>query len=112
MKKKSLILTMIGSMVVLSFLGCKKDAPESQQPATNSTVGTGSSGTTTKGNATLIPAYYDSTIFHIQFVEFSPTSEAQLIAHNGQMNFIFQSDPGLPNNQPFISVIDAIPHDG
>jgi hypothetical protein len=27
-------------------------------------------------------------------------------------NAIYQSDPGLPGNQPFISVIDAVPADG
>ena len=64
------------------------------------------------GNASAIPAYYDSTLFKIHFSEFSPNAEANLIAHNKSMNFIYQSDPGLPNNQPFISVIDAIPGDG
>jgi hypothetical protein len=64
------------------------------------------------GKSTTIPAYYDSSLFSIQFVEFSPTAEATQIAHNPGINFIYQSDPGLPNNQPFISVLDAIPGDG
>jgi hypothetical protein len=64
------------------------------------------------GSASAIPAYYDHNLFTIQFVEFSPTAERLLIQHNASLNFIFQSDPGLPGGQPFISVIDAIPGDG
>jgi hypothetical protein len=45
-------------------------------------------------------------------VEFSPNAEAALLQHNGSLNFIYQSDPGLPGGQPFISVIDAVPGDG
>src|SRR5260370_6675653 len=66
----------------------------------------------TSGSATAIPAYYDGKLFTIQFVEFSSTSEKQLLQHNGSLNFIYQSDPGLPGGAPFISVIDAIPTDG
>jgi len=69
-------------------------------------------GTTTRGSATAMPAYYDGKLFTIQFVEFSATSERQLLQHNGSLTFIYQSDPGLPAGQPFISVIDAIPTDG
>src|SRR5437763_6693360 len=65
-----------------------------------------------KGAASVIPAYYDAKLFNIQFVEFSPTAEKQLLAHNSGLNFIYQSDPGLPGGQPFVSVIDAIPGDG
>jgi len=67
--------------------------------------GTGGSGTT-------IPAYYDHNLFNIQFVEFSPAAEKALLQHNASLNFIYQSDPGLPGGQPFISVIDAVPGDG
>ena len=63
------------------------------------------------GTASSIPAYYDGKVFTIQFVEFSPTAEKTLLAHNKSLNFIYQSDPGLPDG-PFISVIDAIPGDG
>lgn len=66
----------------------------------------------TKGAASTIPALYDGKVFMIQFVEFSPTAERTLLAHNTSLNFIYQSDPGLPGGQPFISVIDAIPGDG
>jgi hypothetical protein len=64
------------------------------------------------GAASSIPAYYDHNLFTIHFVEFSPTAEQALLQHNKSLNFIYQSDPGLPGGQPFISVIDAIPGDG
>jgi hypothetical protein len=59
-----------------------------------------------------IPAYYDHQLFAIHFVEFSPAAERSLLQHNGSLNFIYQSDAGLPGGQPFVSVIDAIPGDG
>jgi len=64
------------------------------------------------GSASTIPAYYDGNLFKIQFVEFSPTAEKTLLLHNKSLNFIYQSDPGLPGGQPFVSVIDAVPGDG
>ncbi|MDE3099456.1 MAG: hypothetical protein KGJ88_08270 [Verrucomicrobiota bacterium] len=64
------------------------------------------------GAASEIPAYYDGNLFAIQFVEFPPAAEKSLLQHNSQINFIDQSDPGLPGGEPFISVIDAIPGDG
>jgi hypothetical protein len=66
----------------------------------------------TKGSASVIPAYYDHVLFSIQFVEFPSAAEKTLIQHNQSLNFIFQSDPGLPGGAPFVSVIDAIPGDG
>lgn len=64
------------------------------------------------GIKSVIPAYYDGKIFNIIFVEFSSNAEATLIAKNPGINFIYQSDPGLPGGEPFISVIDAVPGDG
>jgi hypothetical protein len=64
------------------------------------------------GAASAIPAYYDGELFKIQFVEFSAQAEKSLLQHNQSLNFIYQSDPGLPGGQPFVSVIDAIPGDG
>ena len=66
----------------------------------------------TQGAASTIPALYDGKVFMIHFVEFSPAAEHALLAHNNSLNFIYQSDPGLPGGQPFMSVIDAIPGDG
>jgi hypothetical protein len=64
------------------------------------------------GTASQIPAYYDHNLLAIQFVEFPPAAEQSLLQHNASLNFIYQSDPGLPSGQPFISVIDAVPGDG
>jgi hypothetical protein len=66
----------------------------------------------TKGHGTDMPAYYDAMLFTINFMELSPDAERSAIAHNTAINKIFQSDPGLPGGQPFISVIDAIQGDG
>jgi hypothetical protein len=65
-----------------------------------------------KGTGSAIPAYYDGHQLTIFFVEFSPQAEQALLQHNNSLNFIYQSDPGLPGGQPFISVIDAVPGDG
>ena len=73
---------------------------------------TGAQAASGNGSASTIPAYYDHELFNIQFVEFPPAAEQSLLLHNRSLNFIFQSDAGLPGNQPFISVIDAIPGDG
>jgi hypothetical protein len=66
----------------------------------------------TNGKTSQIPAYYDAQLFTIQFVEFPANAEQSLLQHNQSLNFIYQSDPGLPGGQPFISVIDAVPGDG
>lgn len=65
----------------------------------------------TNGISGAMPAYYDHTLFNINFMQLT-TAEATLQAKNSQLNVIWQSDPGLPGGQPFISVIDAIPGDG
>ena len=75
-------------------------------------LATGGQAGSTKGSASAIPAYYDGNLFTIQFVEFSPAAEQALLQHNKSLNFIYQSDPGLPGGHPFISVIDAVPADG
>jgi len=79
-------------------------------------TGPRSASTTTQtspvGVASEIPAYYDSMLFTINFTEFPPGSESTLQKKNPGLNFIYQSDPGLPGGSPFISVIDAIPTDG
>lgn len=112
------VTTLIPAIMLL-FISCSKTEIDNQTKlTTDSKIATGNStqmvaqGNTTSGAKSTIPAYYDSSIFKIQFVEFSSQAEASQIAHNKSLNFIYQSDPGLPNNQPFISVIDAIPGDG
>lgn len=104
------VITTIAAIVLLFVISCSKPGIE-PQPG-HSTLSTTSQQNSTKGIGSAIPAYYDAKLFNIIFVEFSATAEANLIAHNNSLNFIYQSDNGLPNNQPFISVIDAIPGDG
>jgi len=106
-------------VATLLLASCSKTGTTTQpSPATNamstatqqnSTTGAAS---TSSGIGTAIPAYYDSTLFKIIFSPFSPQAAASEIAHNKNINFIYQSDNGLPNNQPFISVINAIQRDG
>src|SRR3989475_12968614 len=76
------------------------------------TLVTGAQAGSANGSASVIPAYYDGNLFNVQFVEFSPAAERSLLQHNTSLNFIYQSDPGLPGGEPFISVIDAVPGDG
>ena len=73
---------------------------------------TGARAGSANGSASAIPAYYDDNLFTILFVEFSPAAERSLLQHNKSLNFIYQSDAGLPGGEPFISVIDAVPGDG
>jgi hypothetical protein len=66
----------------------------------------------TNGAGSSIPAYYDGALLTIHFVEFSAQAEQSHLAHDKNLNFIYQSDPGLPGGEPFISVIDAVQGDG
>ncbi len=101
--------TVLGGVLLLA--SCTKSDPGPMSAATAvSPVASTRSGT--NGIASAIPAYYDSKLYTIIFVEFPPRAEATLIANNPSINFIYQSDPGLPGGKPFISVIDAIPGDG
>jgi hypothetical protein len=106
-------LTTIVAATMLLFISCSKTATDSQAVLkANSMQSAAQSSNLVSGVGSAIPAYYDSSLLKIMFVEFSPQAEATQIARNKSINFIYQSDPGLPNNQPFISVIDAIPGDG
>ena len=102
-------------VAMLLFAACSRTGMETQAPPKTNASLAKSTGTTVQsdstGNASAIPAFYDSMLLKIHFVEFSSTAEASLIANNKSINFIYRSDNGLPNNQPFISVIDAIPGD-
>lgn len=104
-KVKYTLLTMLILGVVFISSCSKKDMKEMQQQSSSENL-------KSSGITTTIPAYYDSVIFNIQFKQLSPQAAATQIAHNPGINFIYQSDPGLPGNLPFISVIDAVPGDG
>ena len=102
---------------MLLFTFCSKTGMQtgtmaSSKQTTAAVTAEGAQSTKLSGSKSSIPAYYDSMLVTIHFVEFAPMAEANLITHNSSLNFIYQSDPGLPNNQPFISVIDAIQGDG
>src|SRR5438876_527920 len=66
----------------------------------------------TNGSGGDMPAYYDAKLFTINFKELPPDAEKSAIAHNGAINKIYMSDPGLPGGEMFISVLDAIQGDG
>jgi hypothetical protein len=104
------LTTIIAAITFVIAASCSKT--ETQTELMNSSSASSLQNNSLKGIASAIPAYYDSNLLKIIFQEFSPTAEANLIAHNNSLNFIYRSDKGLPNNQPFISVIDAIPGDG
>jgi hypothetical protein len=59
-----------------------------------------------------MPAFYDGRQFTINFKELASNAEVSQLRHNQSINTIYMSDPGLPGNQPFISVLDAIQGDG
>ncbi len=67
------------------------------------------------GVAGSMPAYYDGTLFTINFKELASGGEAANLAHNGSINTIYMCDAcegQLPGGGSFVSVIDAIQGDG
>ena len=106
------LITIIASLMLLLASSCSKTGMQPNAGTTNNTTIANPEKNSARGIGSAIPAYYDGNLLKIIFVEFSSIAEANLIAHNNSINFIYQSDPGLPNNQPFISVIDAVPGDG
>src|SRR5712671_4493854 len=75
-------------------------------------LGGSASAQNTNGSGGDMPAYYDGKLFTINFKELPPDAEKNAIAHNGAINKIYQSDPGLPGGEMFVSVLDAIQGDG
>ena len=75
-------------------------------------LGSAAFASSMNGRAGVMPAFYDGQRFLINFKELSPDAEKAVIAHNGSLNVIYMSDPGLPGGQPFVSVLDAIQGDG
>ena len=64
------------------------------------------------GRAGTMDAYYDGTLFTINFFKLPTTAEGRLLADNQSINIIYMSDAGLPGGAPFVSVLDAIQGDG
>src|SRR5438552_17481284 len=66
------------------------------------------------GRAGTMPAFYDDTLFTINFKELPPGGETATLAQNGSINIIYMCDAcegALPGGQSFVSVIDAIQGD-
>ncbi len=59
-----------------------------------------------------MPAYYDGTLFRINFKQMSKAAAQALLAHNGSINVIYRSEDPLPGGGMFLSVLDAIQGDG
>ena len=59
-----------------------------------------------------MPAYYDAKLFTINFKELSDNASESIIAHNGSLNFIYQSDQAVDLGFDFVSVLDAIQGEG
>ena len=76
------------------------------------TLGSMARGSSENGSAGDMPAYYDHELFTINFKELPSGGESANLQHNGSINTIYMSDPGLPGGQPFIAVLDAIQGDG
>ena len=67
------------------------------------------------GVAGSMPAYYDGTLFTINFMELPSGGEAANLGRNGSINTIYMCDAcegTLPGGASFVSVIDAIQGDG
>jgi len=67
------------------------------------------------GRAGTMPAFYDGTLFTINFKELPPDGEAAVLAQNKSINTIYMCDAcegALPGGQSFVSVLDAIQGDG
>src|SRR5207245_9582219 len=75
-------------------------------------LGTVALSSSPNGSSGQMPAYYDAKLFTINFKLMAPNADVELLRHNHSINTIYMSDNGLPNNQPFISVLDAIQGDG
>ena len=67
------------------------------------------------GVAGSMPAFYDDTLFTINFMELPAGGEAANLAQNGSINTIYMCDAcegQLPGGASFVSVLDAIQGDG
>ncbi len=67
------------------------------------------------GRAGTMPAFYDDTLFTINFKELPAGGEATVLANNKSINTIYMCDAcegALPGGESFVSVIDAIQGDG
>jgi len=64
------------------------------------------------GSAGQMPAYYCGLLFTINFKEQPTNAEKALLAHNGSINLIYQSDQAVAEGFDFVNVINALQGDG
>jgi hypothetical protein len=88
--------------------GCGSDAPTDQSASTGELA----LAANTQGRGGTMPAYYDDTLFTINFAELPPGGEAATLAHNMSINTIYQCDQCEAAGFMFVSVLDAIQGDG
>jgi hypothetical protein len=91
-----------------SSMAASQMATQGTTSGTNSTP-VATSGTTTHGKATDVPAYYDADLFTINLQLLPENAQETTLNKNGQINNIYECDSCGFN---FIAVIDAIPTDG
>jgi hypothetical protein len=91
-------------------VGCASDATAPTPPVASGRATF--SRTNTNGIGGAMPAFYDGTLFTINFKEIASGGEAANLLHDGSINIIYQSDGCSPGGKMFVSVIDAIQGDG
>jgi hypothetical protein len=97
-------------VVASSFLGaCGGESPPASVNVQQSAL-----GRPTTGKPTIMNAYYDHTLFTINFTQMPPGGEKSVHDHNGSLNVIYQCDAceGQIMGGNFVSVLDAIQGDG
>lgn len=100
----------ITALCLAAAVGCASDATAPKPYASSGRAA--HSTTNPNGIGGAMPAFYDSTLFTINFMEIASGGEAANLLHNGSINNIYQSDACNAAGHQFLSVIDAIPGDG
>jgi len=99
-------------MLIAAFFAtsCSKSPlskPQSQSSLSSVTVSDGSEN----GRASARDVYYDAELFTVNMKELSDDAAEQIIESNQSFNVIY-AYADLDEEQPFNSVIDAVPADG
>ncbi len=120
--KPSTLIEHTGAVLVVGLVfiatSCRKNPPGSMAPVglssaeTSVPSGSAAESNMLSGRGTEMPAYYDSSLFNINFTELPAGAENALLVHNKSINHIYEMDPDRPGDQPFAPVLDAIQGDG
>jgi len=99
-------------MLIVAFFAtsCSKSPlskPQSQSSLSSATVSDGSEN----GRASARDVFYDAELFTVNMKELSDDAAEQIIESNQSFNVIY-AYADLDEEQPFNSVIDAVPADG